>query len=119
MENQIEIYQSSDGKTHIEVKFERETVWLSQEQIGNLFLRERSVITKHISNVFKENELDEKSNVQILHIAFSDRPVKYYSLDVIISVGHTRAGLEGDAGFFRLSGQHRNQRVKGCNKAGF
>lgn len=95
MENQIEIYQSSDGQTQIEVKFEQETVWLSQEQIGNLFSRERSVVTKHISNVFKENELDEKSNVQILHIAFSDRPVKYYSLDVIISVGYRVKSTQG------------------------
>ncbi|SKB69661.1 Fic/DOC family protein [Dyadobacter psychrophilus] len=95
MENQIEIYQSADGRTLIEVKFEEETVWLSQEQIGKLFSRERSVITKHISNVFKENELDEKSNVQILHIAFSDRPVKYYNLDVIISVGYRVKSTQG------------------------
>nr|WP_269144501.1 RhuM family protein [Methylicorpusculum oleiharenae] len=53
-----------------------------------LFGRERSVITKHINNVFAEGELDEKSNVQILHIAGSDKPVKVYNLDVIISVGY-------------------------------
>ncbi|MCE7041339.1 virulence protein RhuM/Fic/DOC family protein [Dyadobacter sp. CY312] len=95
MENQIEIYQSADGRTLIEVKFEEETVWLSQEQIGKLFSRDRSVITKHLGNVFKENELDEKSNVQILHIANSDRPVKYYNLDVIISVGYRVKSTQG------------------------
>ena len=56
--------------------------------MSELFQRERSVITKHIGNVFKEGELEEKSNVQILHISGSDRPVKYYNLDVIISVGY-------------------------------
>jgi hypothetical protein len=72
MDNKIEIYQSSDGQTQIEVKFEQDTVWLSQEQIGKLFLRERSVITKHIGNVFKEGELDEETNVQNLHIGYID-----------------------------------------------
>jgi len=95
MQNQIEIYQSTDGQTQIEVKFEQETVWLSQEQIGKLFARERSVITKHISNVFKEEELDEKSNVQILHIAGADRPVKFYNLDVIISIGYRVKSKQG------------------------
>ncbi|WP_228780040.1 RhuM family protein [Aquiflexum lacus] len=55
--------------------------------MSELFQRERSVITKQIGNVFKEGELEEKSNVQILHIGGSDKRVKYYNLDVIISVG--------------------------------
>ncbi len=59
MENQIEIYQGSDGQTQIEVKFEQETVWLSQEQIAELFGKGRSTITEHIGNVFKEGELEE------------------------------------------------------------
>jgi hypothetical protein len=54
----------------------------------SLFGRERSVITKHVNNVFKEGELEEKSNVQNMHIANSEKPVKHYSLDVIISVGY-------------------------------
>ena len=84
---QIAIYQSADGQIQIEVCLEQETVWLRQEQMSVLFGRERSVITKHINNVFAEGELDEKSNVQILHIAGSDKPVKVYNLGVIISVG--------------------------------
>jgi hypothetical protein len=90
MENKGEIvmYQAADGQTAIEVKVENETVWLRQNQIAELFGRDRTVITKHINNIFKENELDKKSNVQILHIANSDKPVIFYNLDVIISVGY-------------------------------
>jgi prophage maintenance system killer protein len=95
MESKIEIYQSGDGQTQIEVKFEHDTVWLSQEQISKLFMRERSVITKHIGNVFKEGELDEESNVQNLHIAGADRPTKFYNLDVLISVGYRVKSSQG------------------------
>ena len=87
-QSQIAIYQTADGQIQIEVCLQQETVWLRQEQMGELFGRERSVITKHIRNVFSEGELDEKSNVQNLHIAGSDKPVKFYNLDVIISVGY-------------------------------
>ena len=82
------MYQTEDGVTRIEVRLENETVWLTQAQLAELFQRDRSVITKHIRNIFSEGELDEKSNVQILHIANSDKPVTFYSLDVIISVGY-------------------------------
>ena len=58
------IYQSVDGNIKIDVRFENETVWLSQAQMCALFGRERSVITKHINNIFEEGELDENSNVQ-------------------------------------------------------
>lgn len=85
---EIAIYQTSDGQTKLEVKFENESVWLTQEQMAALFGRDRSVITKHIKNVFVEKELDEESNVQNMHSAFSDKPVKYYNLDVIISIGY-------------------------------
>jgi hypothetical protein len=95
MDSKIEIYQSSDGQTQIEVKFENDTAWLSQEQISKLFMRERSVITKHIGNVFKERELDEESNVQILHIAGADRPTKFYNLNVLISVGYRVKSSQG------------------------
>lgn len=87
-EEQIIIYQSDDGQAHLDVRLINETAWLSTQQMSTLFGRERSVITKHIRNVFNEEELPEKSNVQILHISGSDRPVKYYSLDVIISIGY-------------------------------
>jgi prophage maintenance system killer protein len=92
---QITIYQTNDGTTSIEVKLENETIWLNQAQITNLFKRDRTVITKHINNIFKEKELEEKTNVQKMHIANSDRPVNFYSLDVIISVGYRVKSLEG------------------------
>jgi hypothetical protein len=82
----IAIFESESGD--IQVQLEQETVWLRQVQMAELFGRERSVITRHIGNIFKEGELDEKSNVQSMHIANSDKPVKSYSLDVIISVGY-------------------------------
>ncbi len=88
MNSEIIIYQTEDGKTKIQTRLENETVWLNQEQMAELFQRDRSVITKHIGNIFKEGELDEKSNVQNLHIGTSDKPVKFYNLDVIISVGY-------------------------------
>ncbi len=85
--NQIEIYKAKDGQTQIEVQFEEDTVWLTQQQITTLFQRDRTVITKHINNIFKEGELDENSNVQKMHIPNSDKPVAYYNFDIIISVG--------------------------------
>ena len=89
------IYRSEDGKIKIDVRFENETVWLTQSQMCVLFGRERSVITKHVKNIFEEKELDENSNVQILHIANSDKPVKFYNLDVIISVGYRVKSQQG------------------------
>lgn len=82
------IYQTEDGLTKIDVSFENDTVWLSKSQMAELFQRDRSVISKHIKNVFDEGELSPESNVQNLHIANSDKPVDFYSLDVIISVGY-------------------------------
>ncbi|GHS88992.1 toxin Fic [Campylobacterota bacterium] len=84
----IIIYQTADGKAKIDVHMEGDTLWLTQAQMAELFGRERSVITKHIRNIFNEGELDEKSNVQNLHIANSDKSVLFYTLDVIIAVGY-------------------------------
>ncbi len=81
------LYQSDDI-LELEVLVKDETVWLTQAQMVTLFERERTVITKHINNIFQEGELDEKSNVHFLHIPNSDKPVKLYNLDVIISVGY-------------------------------
>jgi len=91
--SEISIYETTGGS--IEVRLERDTVWLSQEQMGTLFRRERSVITKHVRNVFAEGELDEGGNVQNMHIAGSDKPVRFYNLDVIISVGYRVKSAQG------------------------
>lgn len=85
---EVQIFVSADGQARLEVALDQDTVWLRQEQMAELFGRDRSVITRHIGNVFKEGELQEKSNVQNLHIAGSDKPVRFYNLDVIISVGY-------------------------------
>ncbi len=85
--NQLVLFNSSDGKISVPVIIENDTVWLTQNQIMQLFERDQSVISRHISNTFKE-ELNKESNMHFLHIPNSDRPVAFYSLDVIISVGY-------------------------------
>lgn len=91
----IVIYKSKNKDIQLEVSIGDETVWLTQIQMTKLFSRERSVLTKHINNIFREGELREKSNVQNMHIASSDKPIKTYSLDVVISVGYRIKSLEG------------------------
>ena len=91
---EIVMYQP-DETIRLEVRVENETVWLTQQQITDLFQRDRTVINRHINNVFKEGECDKESNVHFLHIPNSDKPVMYYSLDVIISVGYRVKSLNG------------------------
>ena len=86
-ESAIAIYETSDG-IRLDVKLERDTLWLTQRQMSDLFQTERSVITKHLSNIFASGELDKESNVQKMHIGGSNRPVAFYTLDVVISVGY-------------------------------
>jgi len=91
--NEIIIFENQNVK--LEVNMQDETVWLTQKQMSELFNKDQSVISRHINNVFKENELEEKSNMQKLHIANSDKPITLYSLDVIISVGYRVKSKEG------------------------
>jgi len=86
----IIMYVSQDGKVKIQANIDpnNNTVWLNQDKIAKLFDRDRTVITKHIKEILEDGELDEKSNVHFLHIALSDKPVKVYSLDVILAVGY-------------------------------
>ena len=86
MKNEIILFENQDVK--LEVNMKGETVWLTQDQMAKLFGKDRTVITRHINNIFKDGELEEKSNVQKMHIANSDKPVSLYSLDVIISIGY-------------------------------
>ena len=88
LNNEIVIYQSEDGKTQLDVKLEGETVWLNTKQMATLFDKEESNIRRHITNVFKEAELDRENNVHFLHVNGVKKPVPYYTLDVIISVGY-------------------------------
>ena len=99
--NKIVIYQTEDGHTQIDVRLENETVWLTQAQMAELFQKDQSVIARHISNVFKEGELDDKSNMHFLHYTiYKYRPTRIYSLDVIISVGYRVKSKRGTA--FRI-----------------
>ena len=92
IEEQIVIYQTEDGNTAIDVRLENETVWLSQAQMANLFQKDRSVIARHISNVYKEGELDvETTCAKFAHMGADGDQTYYttlYNLDVIISVGY-------------------------------
>ena len=88
MTNEIIIYQTEDGQIQIDVRMENETVWLSASQMASLFDREESNIRRHIINVFTEGELERANNVQNLHVNGVKKPVPFYTLDVIISVGY-------------------------------
>ncbi len=90
-ESHIRIYQSEDGKTEINVQLDNETVWLNLNQMVELFERDKSVISRHINNIFKEEELVKKSVVAKNATTASDGKtynVDYYNLDVIISIGY-------------------------------
>ena len=92
---EILIYQTEDGQAALEVKLENETVWLTQSQLCDLFERDKSVISRHIRNIFEEGELRRESTVAkmatIVHRGFRgdvEEKIEYYNLDVIISLGY-------------------------------
>lgn len=94
MENKIEIYKTTDNQTAVDVRFEADTVWLSQQQMAMLFDQTKQNISLHINNCFKEGELDKKATVKKYLTVQSEgqrsvgRHIEYYNLDVIISVGY-------------------------------
>ena len=93
----IVLYTTKDGRASVDVRLEQETIWLPQKDIAILFDTERSVITKHFRNIFASGELEEEGNVQKMHIPGSDKPVAFYNLDAILSVGYrvnSRRGTE-------------------------
>ena len=104
--NQIVIYQSEDGQTQVDVHLENETVWLTQAQMVDLFQTTKQNVSLHVGNVFKEGELEEKSTVKEYLTVQKEgerkvsRKVKYYNLDVIISVGYRVKSKRGTA--FRI-----------------
>jgi prophage maintenance system killer protein len=88
---EVILYEAPDGEVHLEVRLDRETVWLSQAQMAELFGRERSVVTKHINNIFQEGELDREAVcANFAHTAADGKTysVQNFNLDVIISVGY-------------------------------
>ena len=98
----IVVFESADEEIRLDVEFDGDTVWLTQHQMASLFEKDRSVISRHVSNIFKDGELDKESNVHYLHIAQSDKPVAFYDLDVAISVGYrvkSKRGVPSGATF--------------------
>lgn len=92
----ILIYQSEDGKTKIETRLENETVWLTIEQMAELFQKSRSTINEHILNIYEEGELEKEVSMRkIGNSDFSTKPTNFYNLDVIISVGYRVKSLQG------------------------
>jgi len=86
--NKVVVFENGEVEIKISLDDDNETIWLTQKQIVQLFEKDQSVISRHINKIFKDNEVDEKSNMQKMHIANSDKPVKFYSLDVILAVGY-------------------------------
>jgi len=95
MENsKIKIYKTEEGGTSIEVKLEKETVWLTQKQMSELFEKDSDTIGLHLKNIYKSDELDEISTTEKYSVVRKEgnrivkRQIKYYNLDAIISVGY-------------------------------
>ena len=114
--SQIEIYQNKDNKTEIEVQFDNETFWLSLNQIAELFGRDKSVISRHLKNIFAECELEKNQVVAFFATTASDAKiyqVEYFNLDAIISVGYRVNSKQGTR--FRIWATERlkNYLVKG------
>lgn len=96
LQNQIIIYEGDGGQMRIEVQFKNETVWLTIDQMGELFDKGRSTINEHILNIYSEKELTEADSMRkIGNTDFSTKPTNYYNLDVIISVGYRVKSLQG------------------------
>ncbi|MDP8204603.1 MAG: virulence RhuM family protein [Candidatus Tenebribacter mawsonii] len=94
--DQIILYSSKDGKTKLQVNLQDETVWLTQEQMAQLFGKAKSTINEHIKNIYKEKELEESQTIQKFGISeFQQKAPNYYNLDVIISVGYRVKSLQG------------------------
>ena len=88
IKNNIVVYQAKSGAIELRGDISKETIWATQAQIVKLFGVDQSVVSRHIGNLFKDGEIEEKSNMQKMHIAHSDKPIVLYSLDVVLGVGY-------------------------------
>lgn len=88
IKSNIVIYQARSGAIELKGDFGQETIWATQAQISDIFNIDRTAITKHIRNILRDREIDEKRNVQKMHIPNSDKLVAFYSLDLILTVGY-------------------------------
>ncbi|HAU66067.1 MAG: RhuM [Candidatus Uhrbacteria bacterium GW2011_GWF2_39_13] len=88
IKNQLAVYQAKSGAIELKADATKETIWATQAQIADIFHIERSVVTKHIRNIIAGKEVLTKSNVQKMHIPNSDKPIAFYSLDIVLAVGY-------------------------------
>ena len=110
----ILIYQTEDGQTKIQTRLEDETVWLTQQQMADLFQKSRSTINEHIKNIYAENELIENNSMKKFgNSEFAKKPTQYYNLDVIISVGYRVKSLQGTKFRQWATGRLKEYIVKG------
>ena len=107
---EIFFYKKPDGTSAIDVRFDWDTIWLNQNQIATLYDVDRTVVTRHINNIIKNWEIDEKSNVQNLHFAHSDRPIKFYNLDFILAVWY-RVNTKNGVAFRKRSNEILKQHL--------
>ena len=112
-QDKIIIYRTKDGRTQVDVRLEKDTVWLTANQMALLFDREESNVRRHIINVFKEGELERENNVHFLHVNGVKKPVPFYNLDVIISVGYRVKSKRGTAFCIWARGILNDYLVKG------
>ncbi|MBE6340491.1 MAG: hypothetical protein E7069_07120 [Bacteroidales bacterium] len=121
LNNQIIIYQTEDGQTQVDVRMENETVWLTQQQIADLFGTKRPAITKHLKNIYASEELDENSTCSILeHVGNDGKQIystKYYNLDVILSVGY-RVNSKNATRFRQWANNVLKQYLSGTTRIG-
>lgn len=94
VDNSIVIYKTSDNQIDVQIDYQTDTIWLNKKEIAKLFCIDRSGVSRHISNIFKTGELEEKSNVQKMHIPNSDKPVEFFNLDVVLAVGYRANSTE-------------------------
>ena len=92
--NKVIIYQAKSGAIELRGDFDKKTIWATQNDLGELYEKDQSVVSRHIRNIFKDGEVNEKSNMQKMHIANSDKPVVLYSLDIILAVGYRTSSAQ-------------------------
>ena len=92
--NALKIYDTSYGDIDVQIDYQADTIWLNKQEIAKLFNIDRSGVSRHINNIFKSGELEEKSNVQKMHIPNSDKPVEFYNLDIVLAVGYRANSIE-------------------------
>lgn len=85
---ELAIFQTNSGSIEVRTDAKNATVWLTQADLSSIFEKDQSVISRHLKNIFKDGEVEEKSNMQKMHIANSDKPVTFYSLDIVLAVGY-------------------------------